>query len=52
MIATYFRVSVYLQASLTYKNVLEKLELDYAHLLKNCKNAKFIKKKNLYLLSS
>ena len=44
-IATEFSLSVYLQASLKYKNVLAKLELDYAHLLKNLvKNAKFIKK--------
>ena len=43
---------VYLKASLTYKNVLSKLELDYTHLLKiMVKNAKFIKK-ILNLLSS
>ena len=36
---------MYLQASLTYSNVLAKLELDYAHLLRILvKNAKFIKK--------
>ena len=39
-----FSLSVYKQASLTYTNVLAKLELDYAHLLKILvKNAKFIK---------
>ena len=51
-IATSFPLSVYLQPSLMYKNVLAKFELDYAHLLKSLvKNAKFIKK-NLNLLSS
>ena len=36
-----------LQASLTYKNVLAKVELDYEHLVKILvKNAKFIKKKS------
>ena len=44
-ISTLFPLSVYLQAFLTWKNLLAKLKLQYAHLLKFLvKNAKFVKR--------